>query len=157
MRPGIVLRQLLKDRRRSLLWWSVAIAALAVITGASYPTVKDFGSGFDELMEQLPEGVAELLGAGGGRVSPEGYLNSQLYSNNFPILLLVFGIMIAAWTVAGAESEGTLEPLLANPVSRTRVALERFCGMSILLAVLTFVGTGGWRRCAGRSSSIRST
>ncbi|TDD70026.1 hypothetical protein E1262_10665 [Jiangella aurantiaca] len=141
VRPGIVLRQMLAERRRTLAWWSVSIAALAAIIGASYPTVKDFGSQLEELLRQLPRGVIELMGAGGGLVSPEGYLNSRFYSGLFPILLLVFGIMVAAWTVAGAEREGTLEPLLANPVSRTRVALERFAGTAVLLAMLTFVGT----------------
>ncbi|PSL06958.1 ABC-2 type transport system permease protein [Haloactinopolyspora alba] len=140
--PGGVLRQMLRERVRSLLWWSIAVGALAAITGGSYPTVKEFGSGFDEMMEQMPEGVSEMLGASSGLVTPDGYLNSQFYSNIFPILLLVFGIMVAAWTVAGAEREGTLEPLLANPVSRTRVALERFAGVAVLLAVLTLVGTG---------------
>lgn len=141
VRPGIVLRQMLAERRRSMLWWSVSIGALAAIIGASYPTVRDVGSQVEQLVRQLPRGVLELMGASGGLVTPEGYLNGRFYSGLFPILLLVFGIMVAAWTVAGAEREGTLEPLLANPVSRGRVALERFAGTAILLAVVTFAGT----------------
>ncbi|RIQ11216.1 ABC transporter permease subunit [Jiangella rhizosphaerae] len=137
----IVLGQMLAERRRSLVWWSLSIAALAAIVGASYPAVRDVGSQIEQLVRQLPRGVLELMGAGGGIASPAGYLNSRFYSGLFPILLLVFGIMVAAWTVAGAEREGTLEPLLANPVSRTRVALERFAGTAVLLAVLTSAGT----------------
>jgi ABC-2 type transport system permease protein len=59
----------------------------------------------------------------------------------FPILLLVFGIGIASWSVAGAEREGTLEPLLANPVRRSRVALGRYAGLVLLLAVVVVVTT----------------
>lgn len=141
MRVGIVLRQMLRDRRRSVLWWSVAITALVAITAASYPAVRDMGSVFDQLMENMPEGMLELFGAAGGIASPEGYLNSQLYSNILPILLLVYGIGMAAWTIAGAELDGTLEPLLANPVPRSRVALERFIGATLLLAVPILVAT----------------
>ncbi|HEX6233372.1 MAG TPA: ABC transporter permease subunit [Jiangellaceae bacterium] len=141
MRIGIVLRQMLRERRRGVLWWSVAIAALTVITAASYPAIKDAGSVFDQLMEQMPEGMLELFGAEGGITSSEGYLNSQLYSNILPILLLVYGIGLAGWTVAGTEREGTLEPLLANPVSRSRVALERFVGTALLLTVPLAVST----------------
>jgi ABC-2 type transport system permease protein len=141
MRAGIVLRQMLRERRRGVLWWSVAIAALTLITAASYPAIKEAGSVFDQLMEQMPEGMLELFGAQGGITSPAGYLNSQLYSNILPILLLVYGIGMAAWTVAGTEREGTLEPLLANPVSRSRVALERLIGMILLLAVPLAVAT----------------
>lgn len=141
MTGGIVLRQMLKERRRGVLWWSVAIAALTAITAASYPAVKDAGSVFDQLMEQMPEGMLELFGAEGGITTPEGYLNSQLYSNILPILLLVYGIGLAAWTVAGAERDGTLEPLLANPVSRSQTALERFVATALLLTVPVAVAT----------------
>ncbi|HEX6338577.1 MAG TPA: ABC transporter permease subunit [Jiangellaceae bacterium] len=141
MKTGIVLRQMLRERRRGVLWWSVAIAALTAITAASYPAVKDAGSVFDQLMEQMPEGMLELFGAEGGITSPGGYLNSQLYSNILPILLLVYGIGMAAWSIAGTEREGTLEPLLANPVSRSQVALERFAGTSLLLTVPMAVST----------------
>ncbi|WP_116952092.1 ABC transporter permease subunit [Jiangella endophytica] len=140
-RRGGVLRQMLAERVRTLLWWSVAIAALAAVVGASYPAVRSVGGQIDQLMRRLPEGVLELMAASGGLVSPAGYLNSRFYSGLFPVLLLVFGIMVAAWTIAGAEREGTLEPLLANPVSRTRVALERYAGAIVMVAVLAGVGT----------------
>jgi ABC-2 type transport system permease protein len=141
MSTGAVLRQMVRERRRTVLWWSLAILALAAITAASYPAVRDVGSAIEQVMDLMPEGMLELFGAAGGIASPEGYLNSQLYSNILPILLLVFGIGMAAWSIAGAEREGTLEPLLANPVSRRRVALERFAGTALLLAVPTLAMT----------------
>ncbi len=93
------------------------------------------------MVEEMPEGVLEMMGAADGLTTPAGYLNSQLYSNVFPIVLLIFGISAAAWSIAGSEREGTLESLLANPVHRWRVALERLTGIALLLAVLTFVAT----------------
>jgi ABC-2 type transport system permease protein len=141
MRTGVVLRQMLRERRRSVLLWSAAIAALVAITAASYPSVRELGSVFDQLMDTMPEGMLELFGATGGITTPEGYLNSQLYSNILPVLLLLYGIGLGAWTIAGAEREGTLEPLLANPVPRSKVALERFLGTALLLAVPTLVAT----------------
>jgi ABC-2 type transport system permease protein len=141
MAGGAILTQMLRERRRGSLLWSLAIAVLAAITAASYPAVKDAGAGFDEFMESLPEGVTQMMGAANGITTPAGYLNSQFFANIFPILLLVFGIGVAAWSIAGAEREGTLEALLANPVHRWRMALERLIGVSALLALLTLVGT----------------
>jgi ABC-2 type transport system permease protein len=66
---------------------------------------------------------------------------SQLYSNMFPLVLLVLGIALAAWSIAGSESEGTLEMLLANPVSRVSAAVGRVAGMWLLVALVTVVGT----------------
>lgn len=141
MSAAVVLRQMLKERARTTLWWSIALVALALVLGLSYPTVRREASGVNDIMESLPEGLTELLGATGGVATPDGWLNSQYYSNIYPILLLVFGVAAGAWTIAGAEREGTLEPLLANPVRRSRVALGRFIGVVVLLAVLSAVST----------------
>ncbi len=137
MGAALVLRRMLRDRARSLTWWTLAVVALTFVVAASYPAVKDAASAMEQFVEMMPEGMLEAMGAEAGITSPEGYLNSQFYSNIFPIVLLVLGIGAAAWTIAGAERDGTLEPLLANPVSRSRVALERFIGVAVLVAVPT--------------------
>jgi ABC-2 type transport system permease protein len=139
---AIVLRQMLKERTKSTIWWSVAIIVLTVAIGASYPTVREQTSALDSLVESMDEGFLEMLGAADGSIaSPVGFWNSNFYANLFPILLLVLGIGLAAWSIAGAEREGTLEPLLANPVRRSRVALGRYVGHAIVLAVVTAVST----------------
>ena len=141
MTAVIVLRQMLKDRSRSTIWWSVAMILLVIAVGASYPAIRESAGGLEDLMESLPEGLNDLLGASAGITSPVGYLNSQFYSNVFPILLMVLGVGLAGWTIAGAEKDGTLEPLLANPVARSRVALGRYVGLVIVLGVVTAVST----------------
>jgi ABC-2 type transport system permease protein len=55
------------------------------------------------------------------------------------VLLIVFGIGIAGWTIAGTEQDGTLETALANPVPRWRLALERYLAVVLGLAWLTTV------------------
>lgn len=136
-----VLRRMLLDRSRPALWWTVAMIVLAVAVGASYPAIQESAGGLEDLMNSLPEGMGELLGAAGGITTPVGYLNSQFYANIFPILLMIFGIGMAAWTIAGAERDGTLEPLLANPLSRTRLAIGRFVGVVVLTAVPALAAT----------------
>ncbi len=137
----LVLRQMLRDRRRSTLWWTLAVAAMSVTFAAAYPSVRDSSAELDSYMDSLPEGLVELLGASGGISSPAGYLSSQLYANVLPLLLVVLGIGAAAWSIAGAEAEGTLEMLLANPVGRTRVALERLVGVALVILVVVVVTT----------------
>jgi len=137
----LVLGQMLAARWRSTLWWSVGTAALVLLVLAAYPSVRDSSSGFDSYLDSLPEGVVDLIGAQAGLASPSGYLNSQMYSNIFPLLLIVMGIGAASWAVAGSESEGTLEMLLANPVTRTRAAVERFAGVVVLTGVVALVAT----------------
>ncbi len=137
----LVLRQMLRDRRRSTVWWTVSVALMSVAFAAAYPSVRDSSAQLDSYMQSLPSGVVELLGATSGIGTPAGYLNSQLYANVFPLLLIVLGISAAAWSIAGAEADGTLEMLLANPVSRVRVALERLAGVAVVTVVVVVITT----------------
>jgi ABC-2 type transport system permease protein len=137
----LVLRHMIRSRRRSVLWWSVGVALTALAIASAYPSVKESSAGLESYMESLPSGVVDLLGAGGGIATPAGYLNSQFYANVLPLLLVVLGIGVAAWTVAGAEGDGTLEMLLANPVRRGRVAGERLLGLLAITFVVALVAT----------------
>jgi ABC-2 type transport system permease protein len=136
----IVLTQTLWRRRISLAWWAVAVAGMCALLALAYPTVRD-NNELDKTFATLPPGVEALLGLSGGNrlSSPTGYLDSQFFANILPVMLLVFAIGVAAWTVAGDEAAGTLELLLANPISPVRVALARLCALIVLLAGLAAV------------------
>jgi len=127
-------------RRLALLWWSVGVACLAALLAVAYPTVRG-NQELDKTFADLPNGVATLLGLGNGNplTSPAGYLDSQFYANLLPLTLLIFGLGMAAWTVAGDEAAGTFELLVTNPVSRVRVAVLRLVATVILLAALATV------------------
>ena len=135
-----VLTHALVRRRVSLIWWSVGVAGLAALLAVAYPTVRD-NNELDKTFANLPPGVEALLGLSGGNTltSPAGYLDSQFFANLLPVMLLVFAIGVAAWSIAGDEAAGSLELLLANPISRVRVALARLGALAVLLAVLATV------------------
>lgn len=132
--------QMLRERRRSLLGWTIGVGLLMVLMGAVYPSVRDSGDAFEAYMEQLPASVVEAFGLAGESItSPAGYLVSQLYSNIYVIILLVLGLGLGAWAIAGAEADGTLEMALANPVRRVAVALGRALGILVALFVVNAV------------------
>ena len=116
-----------KDKRRWILWWSVGTAGFVLLSIAFYPAFKEF-SQFDEQLKDAAEGIRALSAAQGGisLISPEGFLHSQVFAQALPILLLIFAIGLGSRAIAGAEGDGTLELLLANPVTRRRVAVERY-------------------------------
>jgi ABC-2 type transport system permease protein len=133
----IVAARLLRDRRRSTLWWTGGLLGLVAFTVAFYPSIRGQAS-FDQLVADLPEGFRAMIGYQGGvpLTSPPGYLHARLFATLAPVVVLVFGIGAGAQAIGGGEDAGTLEPLLANPVTRTRVATERYLAVVGLLLLL---------------------
>ena len=132
-----IARRLFRDRRRSTLWWLVGIVGLVGLTVAFFPSIENQSS-FDDIADQVPDSMRQLFGMvqGVSLSSAPGYLWSQLFATMLPILLLIFGVGLGARIIAGSEEDGTLELLLANPVTRTRVAGERVVAGVGLLALL---------------------
>ena len=133
----------LRDQRRSLLYWGIGLIAMAVIMALVYPTIKSMPS-INQYLNELPEGVKEMFGAGiMDYSSPTGYFGTELFSFMVPLLLLVFGIGFGANAIAGDEEKGTLGFLLTNPVPRWRVVVDKFSVLSvsmILLGLLFWAG-----------------
>ena len=134
-------RRFVADRRRAFLWWSLGVLVTVGLTVAVWPSVRGQQQ-FEDLMRDLPPAVRALFGAQEGIpfTSPAGYLHGRLFSGLLPLLVLVFGIGLGARAVGGDEEDGTLELVLAHPVSRARVAFERSVAVVVLIVALTTVG-----------------
>lgn len=131
-----LLAETLRERRRADLWWLVGIGASVAITVAFYPSVRD-SAGLSDYAEELPESLRALFAGGElDLASATGYLNSQLYAMLAPLLLLIYGIGAGANAIAGEEDRGTLDLLLAQPVSRRSLVVQRFGALAVQIAVL---------------------
>jgi ABC-2 type transport system permease protein len=78
-----------------------------------------------------------------------------LFSAIGPVLLVVFGIGVGAQAIGGLDEAGRLEPLLANPVTRTRLAVERYLAGVALLGLLVGVFAVARSRCCTNRSRTR--
>jgi ABC-2 type transport system permease protein len=133
-----VFTKSLWDARRSLAGWTVAISAVAAMYAAFWPTVNT--PQMQQALRSYPEGVLEALNYD-DLTSPAGYLGSSVFGLLVPLLVAVLAIAWGTRAVAGDEEAGTLELLLAHPVGRTRLALQRFAALA---AALVLVGAVLW-------------
>jgi ABC-2 type transport system permease protein len=136
----IVAGRLIQDRRWSTLGWALGFIGLTLFTVALYPSIKGQPS-LEELLADLPDTFRSAIGydAAVPLSSPAGYLQARLFSTLAPLLAVVFAIGAGARAIGGSEEAGTLELLLANPVTRSRVLLERYLASFGLLAGLVAV------------------
>lgn len=127
----------LRLRIRSLLWWCLGIVALVVLVDAFYPSIAG-DPALDQMMSELPEALRPLIGPD-DLTSPVGYLASQLYLFFLPTVILVFGIGRGTSAIAGEEEDHTLDLLLAQPVSRPSLYLQKVLGVVFGIGVLSIV------------------
>ncbi len=134
---GSVLLKSLVDLRRSFVWWTLGLAGYVAMIVAVYPTIRD-NEELDQLMEQYPEALKAFFAFGGQLdfTSAAGYLGGELFSFMIPLLFLVAAVGNGAGSIAGEEERGTLDLLLAAPVGRRRVALEKLVAMCVELVAL---------------------
>jgi ABC-2 type transport system permease protein len=135
-----VLTKVLRDQRRSLLGWSVSLVVLIAMYVAIWPSVRDQPA-MSTFLDQMPETFRSLFAASGADMStPVGYVQVELLSFMGPIAVLVYAIASGVGAISGEEDRHTMDLLLANPVSRSRVVLDKFVAMALgtfLLAGVT--------------------
>lgn len=128
----------LRDQRRSFTFWAIGVTGLTILTVLFYPAISKTTE-FSEILAES-EALAQIFSGGFTDItSPDGYLNSQLFSLLVPILLLIFSINLGSGYIAGEEGRGTLDLLLSNPITRTRVLAQKLAAMVVATAALGVV------------------
>ncbi len=126
----------LHDQRRLTLWIGVGLVAAALYTTLLFPVVSDI-SGFEDFIQELPEFFLSLVGGALQFTTPEGFLNTQPFSVLAPLLVLAYAVIRGAGLIAGEEEAHTLDQLLANPIGRVSLVLQKTLGMLTGLVVLS--------------------
>lgn len=132
-----VFGKTLFDYRRSMMWWMLGFIVLAIYMIAFFPSLRD-----NKAMQDLANAKLDLMKALIGNVNigtPIGFLTGSLFSLTLPMVLLFFTIGAGANAISGEESRKTMDLLLAHPIPRWRVVLEKFGAMVFLTALLGFV------------------
>jgi beta-exotoxin I transport system permease protein len=114
------------DARRSIVGWGLTIGGIAVMYTAFYPSISK--PSFAEALKNYPESIKKAFNMQ-DLTTPQGYLESYIFGLMVPILLAVFVIISGTRAIAGDEEAGTLDLILAHPVSRPGVLLSRLAAL----------------------------
>ncbi len=127
----------LRDQRRSLLIWIGSVVAYVVMMCSLFPSIRKSAGDMQDYIESMPEAFRKaFMGASTDFGNAVTYLNGELFSFMTPLFVIIFGIALAAAQIAGEEENGTLSLLLAYPVSRTRLLLQKYAVVATGVAAL---------------------
>lgn len=127
-----VFRRSIRESWRSLLGWSIGIAAVLFLYLPIYPA---FGASADlqNLIDSLPAQLVEALGYD-QLASGAGYVQSTYFGQMGFLLLTIAAVLWGSAAIAGAEESGRAELDLAHGIGRVQYALES--ALSVLLRLL---------------------
>ncbi|MEE8518260.1 MAG: ABC transporter permease subunit [Dehalococcoidia bacterium] len=129
-----LFRSAYRELRMAVIWWGLGIGLLLVFTVALWSSISEE---YSKMIEQLPEGWIAFFGDV-SLTTVEGYLSVEFFSYA-PLILAVFAILAGSAALAGEESQGTLDLLLAEPVRRSRLVLAKgfalTAGAGVIVAI----------------------
>jgi len=134
-----VVRRSLLERWRSLLVWSLGLAGISAIQLAVYPSIQATSAGWLEMLDQWPDAFKEAFRLDAYTSGP-GFLNTELFSMMFPIVLIAVALGAAASATAGEEERGTADLLLSLPILRGRVLAAKVVAMVLGVLIVTLAG-----------------
>lgn len=127
---------------------------MGVLMGLMFTFLDDTLAGVDA--DFFPEELLAFVG-GGNLTTPEGFLQIETFGMMAPIATILVAVAVAVRGLAGEEADNTMGLLLANPVSRTRVVLEKSLAMllvTVVVGVATFAGVAVGSLAFGLGMSI---
>lgn len=128
------------DHRGSMIGVALTNAVIAMVVTLIFPSYREALANF-----QLPEILQGFLGEAGASAYStfNGFVAVEFFAW-VPILLTVIAIIGGTAAIAGDEGAGTLDLLLAQPVRRSRLLLERSAALIVVLVVAALAGLPGF-------------
>ena len=130
-----VFAKSLRDQRRKGVGWTVGLCLFAFMIAGVYPSYSTTAKELERFMERAPAAMRALFG-GTDLDTAAGYLHTEVFSFMAPMFLILFAVALGAKAIAGEERRGTLDLLMSTPVSRRRVATEKFLAMIVATCVI---------------------
>lgn len=124
-----VFERAFDEQRRAVFGWILGLAGLGVVMLGMYPSIRG-NRDFAKILEAYPQALRTLFGLADYTSGP-GYLRAEIFSLTGPLLLVIFAVLWGSDLTAGEEERRTVDILLANPVSRLRVVLEKWAAMVV--------------------------
>lgn len=136
----------LRFNRTAILFWALGMVAFAVMIVALWPSYTGFE--YQAIIENLPPILRDTL-LGQMVHIPEAeyraflnWLNVEFFSW-IPPLLTVYPVFTAGGAIAREAERGTLDTLLAQPISRVKIMLSKFMAFLVgllIISISSFLG-----------------
>lgn len=142
-----IFRRELKCNRKSLLIWVLALAVLNFWMITMIPSITADGQAMEEMLEMYPESMVKMFNLDKlNMADPIGFYGIEIY---FIIVLFggIYAAILGSGILAKEEDDKTIEFLLAKPVTRGGIIIEKLLAwitnlvlFNLILSAVSWVG-----------------
>jgi ABC-2 type transport system permease protein len=127
----------LRDQKWQIIGYGLALFSMAAMIVFIWPSYRTTVESIN-----LPPALKAFLGSDLNYASAPGFISAEFFSW-IPVLLIVYAVVQGTGAIAGEEGSGTIDLLMAQPVTRSTMVLQKclaFCAGAVLVVLLGFVG-----------------
>lgn len=138
-----IFRYTLRRFRGQILGWGIALALLGVLLVSMYDSFAGQQEQFEDLLELYPPEITAFVGDISSMfTTPEGFVSVEFFSY-MPLILGIFGVLMGSGLLVSDEENGTLDLIMAHPVSRTALFMGRllaFIFATVAILAIAWLG-----------------
>jgi ABC-2 type transport system permease protein len=137
---GAIFIETLKRSWRQMIYWALGLAVLGFYIVSVIPNVDVLNQYQDLIGTKMPKALMQAFGVSDMAVlaTPEGFIAFGFLTYSM-ILLVVYGVLAGMNITANEEDEGIMEMILAQPVPRWRVVVEKYAAYLLMSAAIVFI------------------
>lgn len=122
-----------RQRTRGTLTLLVMLSFYLFVLVYMFPSIASAGDAIEEYARSLPDAIQASFGIE-GITTIEGFLSAEIYQFIWILMMGLYFAYVGGGLIASDIESGRIDILLAAPVSRNRVILEKY--LSLLVPIL---------------------
>jgi len=132
--------RIFKDRRILLAVYTLSALGLLVMYISLFPNFQKQSASLEQLMKSYPESFMKAFNFDiKSFTTVEGYLSTEQFSLMWPLLVILMSVGFASTCFAAEIEKGTIEILLSQPISRTKIFIARYLAGLSNIVIFTFI------------------
>lgn len=132
----------LRRLRGQIIGWSIGLALYSIMMVSLYSSIQEI-EGLTEMLQSYPPEILAFFGNMTAISTAQGYMDVYYFSY-MTVIIGIFVVSAGASLIVGDEEKGTLDLILSQPVSRTRLFLGRYLGFVTAISLILLIGWFTW-------------
>jgi ABC-2 type transport system permease protein len=139
----IIFWETLRRQWRGMLYWGIGFALYGILSTGLIPDTAGLQQ-LISLLQAMPQGFISVFGINDMSIlaTPEGFVALR-YFMYIVLVLAVYAVLNGLNLTANDEDAGIMDMILALPLPRWRVIVEKFAAYSVMMTVIALAGFGG--------------